>query len=554
MTASAIDDTEVDHEAAADAATGAAASAAVGAPAADAGPPGPADMLRALMAALTTVGAEYSGAPTRVTGTIPPEINGVLFRNGPGRFERGGRRYGHPFDGDGHVQRIDLRGGRARYTNRFVRTAAFLEEEAAGRMRRRSLGTNLPGGMVGNLLRFAIKNPANTSVVWHAGRLLALWEGGLPHRLDPITLATLGADDLNGGLRNPFRPPARWLAPLLPFSAHPRIDADTGEMINFGVVPGSPSHLVIHRIDRAGRLAPPQAHPLPRFAFVHDIAVTRRFICALLPRIDFDIPRALLGLRTAAGSLTLDSDEPMQMMLIPRDGGEPRFLDLMPGFVFHIAQGFDRDDGAVVLDLVRYDDYPAFDDLDALFDDTGPTASGSARRPLSRLERLVLDPDGGGFDVTAWSDRAAELPTTRAGAFGARHRFIYSIGAPADRHAPYLTAVQRLDTLTGAMQVRDFGMDLVGEPVHVPAPGAIGNAAGAAERNDADADTSGEAAGGWLLSLVHRAGEARTDLVILREADLGIEASVALPHAVPPGFHGCWVGRGQLGGGGPASD
>jgi carotenoid cleavage dioxygenase-like enzyme len=33
---------------------------------------------------------------------------------------------------------------------------------------------------------------ANTSVGWHAGRLLALKEAALPYELDPVTLATRG--------------------------------------------------------------------------------------------------------------------------------------------------------------------------------------------------------------------------------------------------------------------------------------------------------------------------------------------------------------------------
>ena len=38
-----------------------------------------------------------------VRGAIPPELNGTLYRNGPGRLERDGHRVHHPFDGDGMI-------------------------------------------------------------------------------------------------------------------------------------------------------------------------------------------------------------------------------------------------------------------------------------------------------------------------------------------------------------------------------------------------------------------------------------------------------------------
>jgi len=482
------------------------------------------DLVQRLDGALATVETEYTDHPLPVSGTLPTELDGVLFRNGAGRFERGGQRYAHPFDGDGHVVRIDISAGTARYTNRFVRTAEYLAEDAAGRMRYRGFGTNLPGGLAANLLRLRFKNAANTNVIWHGGRLLALWEGGLPHRLDPRTLATLGPEDFQGRLRSSARPPLRWLGTALPFAAHPRIDADSGEMINFGVVFGSPNRLMIYRVTADGCMVPPEAHALPRFSFVHDIAVTRRWICVLLPHADFRVAQALLGLRSPVASLRLDTERPMQAMLIPRDGGPTRMLDAVPGFVFHIAQAFDAEDDRLVLDVVRYREYPAFDDLDGLF------AEG-ATDGLPRLERLTLDHRRGRCTLEPWSDRGFELPTTAPASFGAAHRFIYGIGAPADRGVPFFSAIQRLDTETGKLKFLDFGQDLPGEPIVAPGCGA---GAGAQERETSE---------GWLLTLINRTAEGYSELLVLRAEDFNVQASLRLPHAVPPGFHGCWVER-----------
>jgi carotenoid cleavage dioxygenase-like enzyme len=43
------------------------------------------------------------------------------------------------------------------------------------------------------------------------------------------------------------------------------------------------------------------------------------------------------------------------------------------------------------------------------------------------------------------------------------------------------------------------------------------------------------------VSLVYRSALHRTDLMILRANDLLIQTLAPLPHAAPPGFHGCWA-------------
>lgn len=502
-------------------------------------------MQRVIAEITTTLTQECTDLPLEVEGELPAALDGVYFRNGPGRFERGAQRYAHPFDGDGHVTRLALGPDGVRYTNRFVRTREYRDEERAGRMRHRAFGTNLPGGLAANLFRLRFKNAANTSVIWHAGRLLALWEGGAPHRLDPITLETLGLETFGGRLRNPYPPPSNWLNPWLPFSAHPRVDPLTGELLNFGLLSGSPNRLLLYRVDAKGRMAPLEAHPLPRFSFIHDFAVTRRWICVLLPHADFDVMRATLGLATPVGSLQIRGDRPMQAWLIPRQQDsagpakietavpkrdserqaagsvrafKPGLIDCEPGFVFHIAQAFDREDGALVMDVIRYPRYPNFDAFEALFEQGDPSI-------VPRMERLIIDPRSGSASSQRWTPQASELPVSAPAPLGEPRRFLYGVGAPPERQVPFLTSIQRLNTRDGSLRSRDFGLDTPGEPMLVPDP------------------DGGE---GWLLTLIHRAGQGRSDLLVLRAEDLETQAVVRLPHAVPVAFHGCWAPRADL--------
>src|SRR5437870_8621620 len=122
----------------------------------------------------------------RVEGRLPAELGGTLYRIGPSRHDVYGERYRHWFDGDGMVHALRLGGGQAHYRNRFVATKKKADEDAAGARLYSAFGTPATGRGLTRMRRSAPpKSAANTNVVFHHGKLLALWEGGRPWRLDP---------------------------------------------------------------------------------------------------------------------------------------------------------------------------------------------------------------------------------------------------------------------------------------------------------------------------------------------------------------------------------
>ena len=130
-------------------------------------------------------------------GAIPHDLRGIYYRKGPDTSKGW---YRSPLDGDGRVDRVQFGQERARLTSRVVETAHRRHEDEAGKvMYRHAFGTQ-----PANPFR-PLKNSANTGVAIHGGRLLATWEGGLPHELDPITLRTVGPHTV-GGLVSPAPP------------------------------------------------------------------------------------------------------------------------------------------------------------------------------------------------------------------------------------------------------------------------------------------------------------------------------------------------------------
>lgn len=455
---------------------------------------------------------EYDVRLPLVEGAVPEQLRGVLFRNGPGRLELYGHRYGHLFDGDGHINRFAFDGRGVTYRNRYVRTREFLAEESARRILFRNFGTNIPGGLLKNLLRTRFKNVANTSVVFHADKLLALWEAGWPHHVDADNLDTLARDDLGGALRNPGSLIERLVAPELPFSAHPRVCPRTGELFNFGLAAtGTRSRLCLYRLDPGGRAAPPEFIDLPGGYFIHDFVLTARHRVFFLTPTAFDLPKMLLGLSPPVQTMR-PLPGPTQILVVDRDSTAHRRTETRACFIFHFPNGFEDDSGTLVIDGYRMEHFP----------DLNPRPDRPEEHVKPYLTRYRIDP-GGSVREDPLTDHTGELGTIRRDRTSLPHRYAWSVGSAPGRKAPFSTGLLKVDCDRAATTFRDFGPDLTGEPVFVPRPGGT------------DEDD------GWLLSLHYVDRDRANHLLVLDARDLSTVARLRLPHATPLGFHGTFV-------------
>jgi all-trans-8'-apo-beta-carotenal 15,15'-oxygenase len=280
-----------------------------------------------------------------VEGRLPQGLAGTLYRNGPGRWEAGGQPLGHIFDGDGMLSMFAIDGEQVRYRNRYVRTTHYLGAEPSRGVAQRGLGTLKPGGILANALRLPA-NVANTSVVLHAGELLALWEGGNPHALDPDTLETLGKQNFDGDLR--------WLGA---FSAHPKVDPLTGDLFNFGIEVFPRPMLRCYRLDPRGRLHHLRDVHIPEPVFNHDFALTERHMVFVIDPITIDLrglPAVALGLRSFDRALRFRPSNGTTVVLVPRDGGKPRVLQTDALMHFHVNNAYE-DGSDTVVELVQWD-------------------------------------------------------------------------------------------------------------------------------------------------------------------------------------------------------
>jgi len=222
---------------------------------------------------------------------------------------------------------IRLRDGKAEwYRNRWVRTKAL---EGATRIDMATGTMDLTVGL------------ANTHVVRHAGRIMALEEASLPNLIGP-DLDTLGPYDFGGRLTTPF-------------TAHPHTCPETGEMHFFGYELVAPPFVTYHVADAAGNLVHSQPIEVGGPTMVHDFAISRNYAIFMDLPVVFDLDLAIQGTMPFQWS----NEYPSRVGLLHRErarsGEQPRWFDIDPCYVFHIMNAWESADGNVVhLDAGRH--------------------------------------------------------------------------------------------------------------------------------------------------------------------------------------------------------
>ncbi|MEZ5182292.1 MAG: carotenoid oxygenase family protein [Acidimicrobiales bacterium] len=444
---------------------------------------------------LFPVADELDVADLPVTGHLPPGLRGAFVRNGPNPMFDPLGRY-HMFDGDGMLHRIAFDGGRATYRNRWIRSRGLQAEAALGR-------AVYPG--LSNVLDFPdrsltgdagpVKNPANTHIVRHADRYLALWEGGLPTEVT-AELETVGEHDFDGRLRGAM-------------TAHPRLDPRTGEMFAFGYSVFEPV-LKYFVVDAAGELVHQVDLELPAPVMMHDFVITEHHAVFLDSPIVFDL--ALLG----TGSMVeWRPENGTRLGVMPRRGGadDIRWFEIDPGHVQHFWNGWAEGD-RIELSGTRFD-HPEFGLSDAERDP----------RPAVPT-RFWVDLAAGEAGWEQTDDLGGDFARIDDGLTGVRTRFHYLSSVLGEgRTMGDFDTIVRYDDATGERQLWTAGpTGHVGESVFAP---------------DADGTAEDD---GWLINAVYDDATGQTDVCVLDAHDVaaGPVARVHLPRRMPFGFHANW--------------
>jgi carotenoid cleavage dioxygenase len=483
---------------------------------------------------LAPVRAEVTATDLPVTGHIPEHLDGRYLRNGPNPAEEVDPATYHWFTGDGMVHGVALRDGKACwYRNRWVRTArvcATLGEPAP-------TSSDPRAGM--------LSLGANTNVLAHAGKTLALIEAGVANYELTDELDTVGTCDFDGTLPGGY-------------TAHPHRDPATGELhaVSYSFARGrTVQYSVIDTRGHARRTVDIEVSGSP---MMHDFSLTDKYVVIYDLPVTFDpvqvLPASVPGWMRLPARLVMQSlvgrvrmpgpiaamanrdtrrseglpyawnpNYPARIGVMPREGTnrDVRWFDIEPCYVYHPLNAYsEMRDGAevLVLDVVRYS--RMFDR-----DRRGPGDT------LPSLDRWTVNLATGGVASECRDDRSQEFPRINETLLGRRHRFGYTVGIEggflAAGGSDTSTPLYKHDYAAGSAVVAALDPDLLmGEVVFVPNPPTRG------ARAEDD---------GILMGYGYHRGRDEGQLLLLDAQTLESMATVHLPQRVPMGFHGNWA-------------
>ena len=471
---------------------------------------------------------EITAIDLDVTGTIPDYLDGRYLRIGPNPIGDPDPAKYHWFLGAGMAHGLRLRDGKANwYRNRWVRSVDVAH----------SLGETWKGGPSNGGFDFA----ANTNIIGHGGRTLAIVEAGArPYELTD-ELETVGPSDFCGTLFGGY-------------TAHPKRDPATGELhaVSYNPMRGNIVRYTVTGVD--GKVRRTADIRLKAQTMMHDFSLTEKYVvlydlpvaldfggslrskpaktvAALLTRLierhaapDFILRTAMRGSERGGGPSQGGGAMPYRWAperqarvgLMPREGtaADIRWFEVKPCYVFHPLNAYD-DGENVVLDVVRH---------------SSVFASGHSLVPGTQtLDRWTVNLADGQVKEERIDDTVQEFPRVDERLVGKHHRYGYAVGFSAGTQgisAP--DTILKHDLAGRRTQSVTFGPGREpGEFVFVPSSA------------DAGEDT------GVAMGFVYNRSTDRSDLVLLDGQTLETVASVHLPARVPHGFHGNWVPNGD---------
>jgi carotenoid cleavage dioxygenase-like enzyme len=452
-----------------------------------------------------------------VEGKIPADLNGAFYRVGPdpqyalvpGNI---------PFDGEGHVSMFRIKDGHVDYKSRYVRNERYLAQEKAKRIlfpKYRNPFTDDPS------VKGLSRSTANTHIMPYRGMLLSLKEDSPPAAMNLLTLETLDPKySFDGQLESKT------------FTAHPKIDSDTGNMVAFGYEAKGfgTDDVNVFEMTPQGKKVWSAWIKVPYVGMIHDFAVTDKFVVFYVIPLAFDeqqIKNGGIHWSWKGGEATYFG--------FMRRGGDGKDLKWVKGperSSTHVMGAFsDKDHLYVDVEMSQYNPFPFMPMRDGSKWDPVRGASQITRLSVSLKEKTPKDYNmevlyPGYFGALPRQDDRYNTKPYRYGYLPCPDP------SPTDKSKRPSACWARFDHQTRKATVFNAGENtILNEVVFAP-----------------KSKTSGEGVG-YLMGVAIRNGEGgRGDLIILdaERPEAGPVATVKLPIRAVPQIHGWWLPEWQL--------
>ena len=449
---------------------------------------------------------EVTATDMTVIGEIPRDLSGMFVQNGAN--PRFAPNAGHSwFDGDGMVQGVTLEDGKATFRSRWIETEGLKEDLEAGHAT--YLGSLAKPGAPGR----RHKNVANTDLVFHSGRFLALWwEGGEPYELSLPDLKTKGTFNYNNTLKGGL-------------TSHAKLDPKTGELFFISWSP-KPPFLHVGAAADTGKITRYTPVPLPGPRVQHDMAISDRFICV------FDFPLMMDFDRSGQDSLgfILNEEMPARIGLVDRYDlkADVKWFEVSPCFMWHLSSAWDEGDEFVLVGA-RIEGATRMDSHGKVHDDL-PLVDGEHRFD-SHPFMWCLNVKTGAVREMQLDDAYVEFPRVNDANICSGARYSYMAEIQIGEATLKAGGLIKYDLKSQTSQKISFPEN------------HFGYEASFAPRDGATAEDDG-----YVVGYVTNESDLTTEFWITpsQNFDGGPIARIKLPQKVPPKFHGRWLSEDKL--------
>lgn len=458
---------------------------------------------------LKTQPNELSRLALDVQGRIPAWVRGTLIRNGPGQFEAGSKKIRHWFDGYAMLHAFHIEDGRVSYSNRFLRSKAYLNDTASGRIHYMGFAQDPCRALFRKAMALFRADPGNNAVV-NVARLgdefIAMTEAPLAVRFDPRTLETLGVLDYDDGV-------AATLA-----TAHPHYDSARGMGINLMTEFGLQTKYQVYGITATQRrkLAEIVSKDI---SYMHSFGLTQRY--AVIAQFSLRLGSAatiLLSGRPFIENFKFSPTTDTVFTIVELDTG--RVVANVPTeafFAFHHINAYEEDDETLIVDIAAYKNADLIQHLymDHLLN-SDHVEAGEFRR-----YRVPLNGKRATYERVV--DVPIELPRINYRRNGLPYRYVYATATRPHRPT-FLEQLAKVDTHLRRVTIWHEEGCYPSEPVFLSSP-----------ESTAEDD-------GLVLSVVLDARKGTSFLLVLDAISFTELARAYVPQHVPFGFHGQFFG------------
>lgn len=438
---------------------------------------------------------------TEITGEIPKSLNGALYRNGPNpQFPDDNA---HWFEGDGMIHGFFFENGKVCYQNRWIRTPRFELEHKAGKG---LFGTLSDRSKADPSTKDVSTNTANTNIVMHAGKLLALQETSLPIEMNPINLHTIGEWKCNDNISH--------------MSAHPHFDPQTNEMHTYAYYFDKPEvdYFVFNEL---GILTKSKTIEVPFSSFMHDFFITKDYVIFPVMPLTTSLERRKHG----KPPIMWEPELGAHICIMPKNGSQKDIIwySLDAFYVYHFMNAYQEGD-KVILDGMKSQSATLFPDKNGnvTTDKEHPPQLTRWEFSLTNKSSRVSQLDSVNAEFPRFDERFTGLPY--------QHGFCSASTNPENEEGDFDSLIH-YDLINRTSKTRSFGRySNPSEPIFVPYNASI---------------PEGD---GVILTTAYNAETDKSDLYILDAMNIDKEplAIVHLPNRVPNGFHGNWCDSEKL--------